>query len=913
MNNIISFIKSGIKAGTLTACLFISPAIAHAAESISLLSPDKHIQVSIQLGDTLSFSIIRDRALVLAKSTAFLEFANNKNASLGLAPRLKSKEYKKIEEQIDAPFYRCSQFVSACNELNLKFQNGGIIFRAYNEGVAYRFYTNSKEEVIIKNEGADYHFPKDYTAYLPYSTNDRKPMAMAYQNTYDVAPLSKVQQKLAFLPVTVDEGNGLKVTLLESDLENYPGMFVKSDTLKTNLKGVFAPYPAKTDFYPWRKQEYVTETYDYIARSKGNRVYPWRVFAITTNDTDMPVNNLVYALASPNRIGDTSWIKSGKVAWDWWNDWGLKNVPFKAGINTETYKYYIDFASNHGLEYIVLDEGWYAPKSGDMLTVVKDIDLPELISYGKKKGVNIVLWTVFNVLDNQLEAACKKYSEMGVKGFKVDFLDRDDRTAVQMIYRIAETAAKYHLILDYHGIYKPTGMNRTYPNVINFEAVFGMEEAKWSTLEKNMPLYDVTFPYIRMMAGYVDFTPGAMRNATKNDFQPVYYNPMSMGTRCHQLAMYLVYDSPFTMLADSPSSYLADEPCTDFISSLPTEVDETRVLSGEMGKYIVTARKKDINWYIGGMTNWDERDVILDFSFLGKGEVYRATLYKDGVNANKDASDYQVDTLMIKKGDVLNLHLASGGGFALTLERDYACRMKPIVPPAGKFDPFYKKYLNANGFPVISSEKVSDEALAKASEIVSLMLSKCTKAREYMIKKGCHVMVIGATEETCDIPEFKHICNCKDSIKYWNWRARGFGGTPEDEFSSSCGEENLLCLPRDKYTGENILIHEFAHLIDFVGLRGTDPEFFNKLNQTYNHAKETGLWKDTYAISNVEEYWAECVQSFFNCNRWSEEADGVHGNVNRRIKLKDYDPEMYNLIKQYFYEINIPINNKIHR
>lgn len=350
---------------------------------------------------------------------------------VGKTPRITGERRRKIKDNIESPFYRFKEFVATGNELDLKLKGGfGIIFRAYNEGVAYRFYTTQSSDIIIKEEQAEFNFKEDYTAYLPYTTNDKKPMVMAYQNVYDITPLSKAQPKLAFLPVTVDCGS-VKLTLLESDLEAYPGMFVQSQQGKYGLKGVFAPYPAKTDFYPWRKQEYVTETTDFISRSRGSRSYPWRVLAITEKDTDMPVNNLVYALASPNRIGDTSWIKTGKVAWDWWNDWNLKGVPFKAGINMDTYKYYIDFASRNGLEFIVLDEGWYDPKSGDMLTVIPELDLPELIAYGKSKGVEIVLWTVFNVLDSQLEAACKKYADMGIKGFKVDFLDRDDQTAVE--------------------------------------------------------------------------------------------------------------------------------------------------------------------------------------------------------------------------------------------------------------------------------------------------------------------------------------------------------------------------------------------------------------------------------------------------------------------------------------------------
>ena len=875
-----------------------------------LSSPDGTLKVEISAGNELAYQVMHGNDTILSHSNIGLVLENG--TIVGKTPRITGERRRKIKDNIESPFYRFKEFVATGNELDLKLKGGfGIIFRAYNEGVAYRFYTTQSSDIIIKEEQAEFNFKEDYTAYLPYTTNDKKPMAMAYQNVYDITPLSKAQPKLAFLPVTVDCGS-VKLTLLESDLEAYPGVFVQSQQGKYGLKGVFAPYPAKTDFYPWRKQEYVTETTDFISRSCGSRSYPWRVLAITEKDTDMPVNNLVYALASPNRIGDTSWIKTGKVAWDWWNDWNLKGVPFKAGINMDTYKYYIDFASRNGLEFIVLDEGWYDPKSGDMLTVIPELDLPELIAYGKSKGVEIVLWTVFNVLDSQLEAACKKYADMGIKGFKVDFLDRDDQTAVEMVYRIAEMTARYKLTLDLHGIYKPTGINRTYPHIINFESVFGMEEVKWTDIKNNMPLYDVTFPYIRMMAGPVDYTPGAMRNATKADWRAMYYTPASMGTRCHQLAAYIVHDSPFTMLCDAPTNYLNEQECVDFIASLPVEVDSTFIASGELGKYIVTVRKKDVNWYIGGMTNWDERDVQLDFSFLPEGMSYTAVLFKDGVNANKQAEDYRKETIRIDKDSRLTLHLASGGGFAMKLELCPVHGQVTGIPEGKNIPSFYQKYIETEGLYVTSSGKVSDEALLKACDIISLMLAKRPDVKAHMVKKGCHVMIIGKDEETCDLPEFAHICNCEDSIKYWNWRARGFGGAPEDEFSSSCGEENLLALPQDKYVGENILIHEFAHLIHTVGIVGVEPDFNERLEALRQNAIRKGLWEKTYAVSNKEEYFAECVQSFFNCNRYAEPANGVHNWVNRRTKLKTYDPDMYRLLQEYFYEIEIPIHNVVH-
>ncbi len=637
------------------------------AESYTLSSPNGRLKVEIKAENGLSYLLTCGQDTLLSPSRIGLDLVGGNLPSGAIS--VEGVQRRTMCEEIEAPFYRFSKFSVTYNDLTISLSGGtGVIFRAYDEGVAYRFFT-SKPHIIIRDELAEFNFPQDFTAYLPYSTNDDNPTAMAYQNVYDIAPLSATQPKLAFLPVTVDCGVA-KVTLLESDLEAYPGMFVRSESGigRYTLKGVFAHYPAETDFYPWRMQEYVTKTDNFIAKREEKGNMPWRVIAVSTKDTDMPVNNLVYALASPNRIGDTSWITTGQVAWDWWNDWGLKGVPFKAGINNDTYKYYIDFASSNGIGFIILDEGWYDPKSGDMLTVIPQLDLPELVAYGKAKGVDIILWTVFNVLDSQLEAACEKYAAMGIRGFKVDFLDRDDQTAVEMVYRIAEATARHKLTLDLHGIYKPTGINRTYPNIINFESVFGMEEMKWTETSTDMPLYDVTFPYIRMMAGPVDYTPGAMRNASKADWRAVYYSPMSMGTRCHQLATYIAYDSPLTMLCDAPTNYLPEQECLDFITSLPTETDSSFIASGELGKYIVSVRKKDECWYVGGMTNWDARDIELDLSFLPHNKRFTATLFSDGPNSDKQAEDYKKEVMTLCSDNRMTLHLAPGGGFAMTIK-----------------------------------------------------------------------------------------------------------------------------------------------------------------------------------------------------------------------------------------------------
>ena len=646
--------------------LFCGIFCANAApKSYILSSPDGKISVEIKADDNLSYLVRHEGEVIVAESEISMTLADG--TVIGASPRISSAKRKHVTEVIDAPLYRQKSFVSEAEEIVLKMKNGfSVRFRAYDDGVAYRFETSRKDETVILGETAEVNFGEDRTAWLPYTTNEKNQIAMAFQNTYDNCRLSDAKDLLAFLPATVDCGK-VKVTLMESDLESYPGMFVSVDKDKKGLKGVFAPYPKKTDFYPWRVQEYVTEAEDFIARTTGARSYPWRVLAVTACDTQLPVNNLVYALASPSRIEDTSWIKGGKVAWDWWNDWGLSGVDFVAGINMDTYRYYIDFASANGIEYVVLDEGWYNPKSGDMLTVIPELDLPELVAYGKSKNVDIILWTVFNVLDSQLEEACDKYKEMGVVGFKVDFLDRDDQTAVEMAYRIADACARHQLTLDYHGFYKPTGLNRTYPNVINFEGVFGMEEVKWAVPGTDMPLYDVTFPFIRMSSGPVDYTPGAMTNASKADFQAIYYNPMSMGTRCHQLAAYIVHDSPLTMLCDAPTNYKGEEECVEFIVSIPNDIDKTVIPAGKIGEYIVSAREKDGKWYVGGMTNWDARDIEVCFDFLPEGRTFEAVLFVDGVNADKQGEDYRVEKKNVKKGDIVKIHMASGGGFAMKL------------------------------------------------------------------------------------------------------------------------------------------------------------------------------------------------------------------------------------------------------
>ena len=646
-----------------------SHSLALSVAAQTLTSPDGRILTIASDDGRVSLGITVDNRWLMGAQLGLETVVDGRKLSVS---RISGKaRTRRMSEDIVAPNYRQAQFRVEWNEQTIPLSDGiNLQLRAYNDGIAFRYLLpqgKRPEENLVVDEITDFNFPQDYKAYVPHSTNEKKPEAMAFQATYEEAALSQQSPTLAFLPLTVDCGTA-RLTLMESDVQDYPGMFVQ--VLDKWMAGKFSHRPKTFDYYPWRRQKYVTDCEDYIAR--GVQHTPWRIIGVAREDREMPMNNLVYALASPSRIQDTSWIRPGHVAWDWWNDWGLSGVPFKVGINNDTYKHYIDFAARHHLEYVVLDEGWYEPKSGDMLRTIADIDLPMLIQYARERGVRLILWTVFNVLDDQLEQACDKYAQMGIAGFKVDFLDRNDQEAAQMIYRIAEACARRQLVLDYHGIYAPQGIQRTWPNVINFEAVFGMEEVKWTKHdEKDMPRYDVTFPFIRGQAGYVDFTPGGMRNATRADFQPIYANPITMGTRCHQLAHYIVHESPLTMLADSPTAYEREPECTRFIASLPPVYQSMQVVDGRLGEYIVVLRTDaQGNLYLAGETNWDERDLVLPLAdLLPAGSSFDAVIFTDGGNANKVATDYRRQQCTLTPSDTLRLHMASGGGFAIRLQR----------------------------------------------------------------------------------------------------------------------------------------------------------------------------------------------------------------------------------------------------
>lgn len=648
--------------------------IAQAQKTFTLSSPDGKLQTTITTGDKLTYDITCNGRQILAASPISMTLDNGE--VWGEKAKLSGTSRKSVDRMIPSPFYRANELRDYYNELTLRFKKDwNVEFRAYNDGIVYRFINRSKKPFKVVDEEVDYRFPNDMTATVPYVRTGKdgdfnSQFYNSFENTYTTDKLSKLnKQRLMFLPLVVDAGEGVKLCITESDLENYPGLYLSVAEGENSLKGIFAPYPKRAEQGGHNKlQMLVKEREAYIAKVDTPRSFPWRMAIVTTSDKDLAASNLSYLLAAPSRLSDISWIKPGKVAWDWWNDWNLDGVDFVTGVNNATYKAYIDFAASKGIEYVILDEGWAVNLKADLMQVVKEIDLKELVDYAASKNVGIILWAGYYAFERDMENVCRHYAAMGVKGFKVDFMDRDDQEMIAFNYRAAEMCAKYKLILDLHGTHKPAGLNRTYPNVLNFEGVNGLEQMKWSPASLDQVKYDVMIPFIRQVSGPMDYTQGAMRNASKGNYYPCNSEPMSQGTRCRQLALYVVFESPFNMLCDNPGNYMREPESTDFIAGIPTVWDESIVLDGKMGEYIVTARRSGNVWYVGGITDWTARDIEVDCSFLGDDKTYNATLFKDGVNAHRVGRDYKRESLSIKKNSKLKIPLAPGGGFALQIK-----------------------------------------------------------------------------------------------------------------------------------------------------------------------------------------------------------------------------------------------------
>lgn len=642
-----------MKKSLLISLVFLFTAGFLEAKDYKINSPDGKISVTVSVGPEIKWTASLNGKEVIASERIAMILENG--TILGENEKVR-KANTRIWNDIIKPVVANKRSVISdnCNILEISFNSGFTLqFRAYNDGTAYRFETNLKGDVTVKNEISDFKFPSGSHSWYPYETS----FMSHNERSFIYSAVDTIGNKsLASLPALFTI-NGANVLITESDIEDYPGMWLRGAG-EGKITGTWPKYP-ESEKLNGDRNLFVTATKDYIAKTSGTRTFPWRVFVIAENDVKLLESDLVFKLAPPCKIEDPKWIKPGHVAWDWWNANNIYGVDFRAGVNNDTYKYYIDFASKNGIEYIILDEGWY--KLGNVLEQVPGINVEELCKYAESKHVGVILWVVWKSFWDKMDEAVVQYEKWGVKGVKVDFMQRDDQKIVNFYLEAAKKTAEHHLLIDFHGAYKPDGLNRTWPNAITREGVKGMENNKWS--KDITPDHDVTLPFTRMVAGAMDYTPGALVNKEKVNFNPVFTRPESQGTRAHQVALYVIYESPLQMLSDSPTNYIKEQETTDFIVNIPVVWDDIIGLDGKIGDYLLIARRSGKDWFVGALTDWTSRDMKLDLSFLPAGE-YNLDIFRDGINADQNAMDYKHFKATAKAGDIMTIHLAPGGGWA---------------------------------------------------------------------------------------------------------------------------------------------------------------------------------------------------------------------------------------------------------
>lgn len=637
----------------LMVFLFASLTGFSTAREYKVNSPDRRTSVAVTTENRIQMSVTFDGKEIFNSPRIGMVLSGGK--VLGENEKVERTSINRIQEIIKPVVpYKRSEIPNDCNILTLYFKSGfALEFRAYNDGVAYRFETFLKNEITVNNEISELVFPAGSHSWFPRETS----LMSHNERTFIFSALDTIRENhLASLP-TLFQVNGVDVLLTESDIEDYPGMWIHGEG-HGKIAGQWPFYP-RSEKLEGDRNLYVTSSEDYIAKTRGARLFPWRVFIISSTDAGLLENDLVYRLAPPNQIPDTRWIRPGHVAWDWWNANNIYGVDFRAGINNDTYRYYIDFAAKNGVEYVILDEGWY--RLGNVLEQVPGIDVPELCKYAAGKNVGVILWVVWKSLWDKMDEALSLYEKWGVKGVKVDFMQRDDQKVVDFYMEAMKKTADHHMLIDFHGAYKPDGLMRTWPNALTREGVKGMENNKWS--RDITPDHDVTLPFTRMVTGPMDYTPGALMNMDSVNFMSKFTRPESQGTRAHQVALYVVFESPLQMLSDSPSNYIKEQETTTFIVNIPVVWDDIKVLDAKVGDHLVLARRSGKEWFVGALTDWTSRDMDLDFSFLPGGQ-YTIEIFQDGINADRYASDYKHYKSDIRSGQKMKIHLAPGGGWA---------------------------------------------------------------------------------------------------------------------------------------------------------------------------------------------------------------------------------------------------------
>lgn len=643
----------------LLLLLFLSIAFSISAQKkAELQSPNGEIKVSLSISDKIYYTISYNNDVLLEKNHLSLNLGNE---TLGLNPKLSGQKANKVNEVLTPVVpLKYSSVKNQYNSLLLTFKGDySVEFRAFDDGIAYRFITNKKGDVEVLGEDFAINFPANYLLHLQQPSGFKT----AYEEPYTHVESNewKATDRMSVLPILIDTKKQYKILISESDLSDYPCMFLKGNGAN-GVQSTFPKAPLEFGEDGDRSLKIVKEA-DYIAKTTGKRNFPWRYFVITKDDKQLIENTMTYRLATKSQLQDVSWIKPGQVSWEWWNEaspYG-PDVNFVAGFNLDTYKYYIDFASKYGIEYIIMDEGW-AKSTRDPYTPNPKVDVHELIRYGKEKNVGIILWLTWLVVENNPDIF-KTFSEWGVKGVKIDFMDRSDQWMVNYYERIAKEAAKYNILVDYHGSFKPAGIEYKYPNILSYEGVRGMEQMEGCTPENS-----VYFPFMRNAVGPMDYTPGAMISMQPERYCGHRPNSASIGTRAYQLALFVIFESGLQMLADNPTLYYRNEDCTKFITDVPVTWDETRALEAKAGEYALVAKRKGNKWYIGGMTNNTERQLEISIDFLNAGTSYKMTSFEDGINAGRQAMDYRRKESHVKSGDKIQIKMARNGGFAAVIE-----------------------------------------------------------------------------------------------------------------------------------------------------------------------------------------------------------------------------------------------------
>ena len=638
---------------------FVTAIFAANNDVVSVTSPDGRIEVKTFHSGKIYFSVQFDGDYLIRQSPISMTLDNG--LVLGDTKPL-SNQTKAVSQTIKTLWGSRNEINDEYNELAYDFKNNySLQFRVYNTGVAYRWVTRMKGEIIVTDEQVELHMASYIKGWFPEK--------LSYETVYNYAAVpDKYKEHDIYLPFLMTTETKAKIAVTESDVYDYPALHLrKSNDFEDHLISAFERYPAKEiqgGFNNYIMD--VIERADYIAKVNGNREFPWRLLVISDKDETFADCDLPYQMARPQADMDFSWVKPGKVVWDWWHDYVIEGADFVTGINTPTYLKQIDFASAQGAAYIIVDWKW--TDRDNLLVLNPDVDIEKIINYGKEKGVGVILWCPSFTVHRQAKEALSMFGQWGAAGIKADFFDRDDQKANAMYEAIASEAAKNKLLVDFHGCTKPTGLHRKYPNIINYEAVYGNEVNKFSDVYATAS-HKTMIPFIRGLAGPMDFTPGGFRNVHLSEMSTRNTLPYVVGTRSQEMALYVIYNEPLKMLSDATTTYAKEMECFKMINEIPTVWDDTKILNGAVGEYIVSARRSGDTWYVGGITNEEARNYTLDCNFLSAG-LYEAVVFCDGANAHRVATDYKVTKQNINAASKLDLKMVTEGGFVV--------RLKPI-------------------------------------------------------------------------------------------------------------------------------------------------------------------------------------------------------------------------------------------